>query len=220
MVLQCSVVGCLEPPLVVPGFLVFVAEYESHACLRDSGLPLLIHQLLQVSHPHLRQVRDAQDETDGVQDVGFPAAVQPRDRVKALVEALEHRPRGVRLEAIDHNLSDMHGRLGYNEQDATAPQLTRRPCESLSLSLLGRFAPGKPWPYPLLHTSRCGMRLLLSSLACPSFRLLCRFAKPPYPAERCARAILTTVPTMTHGMRDCLPALLVWRCGVGRATAP
>lgn len=92
-----------------PALLVDVVEHERDASLGHPRLALLVHQLLQVRHADLGQVRDAQHEANRVQDVAFAAAVETRDSVELRVEALENRPRRVRLEPIDDHLLDVHG---------------------------------------------------------------------------------------------------------------
>ena len=57
----------------------------------------------------LRQVGDAQHEADGVQDVGLAGAVEPGDGIEKGVEARHHRALGVALEAVHHNLLNVHG---------------------------------------------------------------------------------------------------------------
>lgn len=100
--------------------------------LGDAGLTLLVHQLLQVcgsdlrEHAvlvgawkqqlkqgllllsHLGQVLDTQNKTDGVQDIGLAATIQARDCIERLVKIGERHPLGIRLEALNGNLADIH----------------------------------------------------------------------------------------------------------------
>ena len=61
---------------------------------------------------HLREVGDAEHEADAVEDVALPRPVQPRDRVELAIEPADRSPDGVRLEAIEHDLLEVHPRRG------------------------------------------------------------------------------------------------------------
>jgi len=63
---------------------------------------------LQRARPDLLELGDAEHETDGVEDVGLATAVQARNRIELLVKALHDSALGVRLEAIDDDLLDVH----------------------------------------------------------------------------------------------------------------
>ena len=52
-------------------FLVSVVECDGDGGLGDASLAVLVDELLQVGGSHMAQVGDAQQETDGVQDVAF-----------------------------------------------------------------------------------------------------------------------------------------------------
>lgn len=56
----------------------------------------------------LLQVGDAEDEADGVEDVGLAGAVEAGDGVEVGVEAGHHRPRRVRLESLQTHLLHEH----------------------------------------------------------------------------------------------------------------
>jgi hypothetical protein len=56
----------------------------------------------------LREICDAQDEADGVQDVGLAAPVEAGDGVESCVEVRHHGTRGVRLKAVNDYLLNVH----------------------------------------------------------------------------------------------------------------
>lgn len=87
---------------------VRVVEDDRDTGLGDAGLAALVDQVLEVARAHGRQVGDAEDEADGVQDIGLAAAVEPRDGVEAWVEAADVCADGVRLEPIDDQLLYTH----------------------------------------------------------------------------------------------------------------
>lgn len=87
---------------------VCVVEDDGDSGLRDAGLPLLVHELLQVAGADLLQVGDAQHEADGIQDVGFAGSIQTRYGIEEGVKARHHRPRRVRLEALKRDLLNVH----------------------------------------------------------------------------------------------------------------
>lgn len=82
---------------------ISVIENDCDTCFSDTSLATFIDEVLtsllvfysfpcirhaayrQVLSPNCRHVRDAKHETDGVQNVGLPAAVEAGDRVEALV---------------------------------------------------------------------------------------------------------------------------------------
>lgn len=51
----------------------------------------------------MREVRNAQKETNGVQNIGLAASVQSRDGVEQRVEAIDLRPLRVRFEPFNNN---------------------------------------------------------------------------------------------------------------------
>ena len=59
----------------------------------------------------LREVGDAQHKTDGVQDIGFPAAIEPRDGIKEWVKVWHIHARCVGLEALEGYLLNVHPAL-------------------------------------------------------------------------------------------------------------
>ena len=56
----------------------------------------------------LLELRDAEDKTDRIKDVGLATTIQTRDGVELLVEPLNHRALGIRFEAINDYLLDVH----------------------------------------------------------------------------------------------------------------
>lgn len=61
-----------------------------------------------LNSPYLGQVGDAQQEADGVQDVGLAAAIQAGDGVEQRVEPVDLRPLRVGLEPIEYDRLDVH----------------------------------------------------------------------------------------------------------------
>lgn len=61
---------------------------------------------------HLAQVRNAQHKTDGIEDVGFPTAVQAGDGIEMLMEAGDYGTLGVGLEALYDDAFYVHGGRG------------------------------------------------------------------------------------------------------------
>lgn len=72
-----------------------VIKSNRHSGLGNPSLSLLVDELLQISGSNLLEVGDTQHEADGIEDVGFPGAVQTRDGVEMRVETRNHSPRGV-----------------------------------------------------------------------------------------------------------------------------
>jgi hypothetical protein len=66
---------------------VGVVEYDGDACLGDSGLALFVDEFGEVAGADLAEVRDSEDEADGVEDVGFAGSVEACDRVEVWVES-------------------------------------------------------------------------------------------------------------------------------------
>lgn len=99
--------------LITDGAARFVSirEHNRHSGLSYSGLPLLVHQLLQISHSDLLQVGNSHNETDRVQDIGFPRAIVPRNGIEHRVEVCHRRPRRVRLKPLQTYLFDVHSSL-------------------------------------------------------------------------------------------------------------
>lgn len=56
----------------------------------------------------MREVGDAHEEADGVEDVAFAGSVEPSDGVEGRVPSVDLRPVPVRLEAVDHHRLDVH----------------------------------------------------------------------------------------------------------------
>jgi hypothetical protein len=87
---------------------VGVVEDDGDGCLGDSGLALLVDELLERGGAHLAQIGDAEHEADGVEDVGLAGAVEASDGVEQRVEPRHHRPPRIRLEALQAYLLDVH----------------------------------------------------------------------------------------------------------------
>jgi hypothetical protein len=100
---------------------VAVVEDDRHGRLGHAGLALLVDEVLQVGGAHLAQVRDAEHEADGVEDVRLAAAVQARDRVKGLVPSRDDCALRVALEAVDDDLLDVHS-CAAREWERGAPR--------------------------------------------------------------------------------------------------
>lgn len=65
--------------------LVMIVEDDGHTRLGNSCLATLVDKILQVLCSHSRHVRNTQNETDGIEDVGLATAVQTSDRVEGFV---------------------------------------------------------------------------------------------------------------------------------------
>lgn len=63
-------------------FLVPIVKGDGDGGLGDSSLTALVDELLKVGGPHVTQVGDAQEEADGIQDVGLATAVEAGDGVE------------------------------------------------------------------------------------------------------------------------------------------
>ena len=87
---------------------VRIVKHDGDRGLGDARLPALVDQVLDVGRAHRAQVRDAQHETDRVEDITFPAPVQPGDGIEARVEPAHMRAHRVALEPIDDELLDPH----------------------------------------------------------------------------------------------------------------
>ena len=74
----------------------------------DPGPGALVQQRLPLLGPQVR-VLVAEDELDGVEEVGLAGAVPADDDIVAGVEGLHDRLLAVRLEALDDDLLDVHG---------------------------------------------------------------------------------------------------------------
>ena len=59
--------------------------------------------------PDVREIGDAEDEADRVEDIRLAAAVESRDGVELMVEAGNDGALGVRLEPVDDDLFYEHG---------------------------------------------------------------------------------------------------------------
>lgn len=69
---------------------VTVVEDNGDAGLGNPRLALLVDELLQVAHPDMAEVREAQHKTNRVQNVRLAAPVEPGDRVEGWVEIANH----------------------------------------------------------------------------------------------------------------------------------
>ena len=67
--------------------LVLVVEDDGHRGLVDAGLALFVDQCGEVAGSDLGEVLDAQDEADGVENVGFARTVEAGNGVEVRVEA-------------------------------------------------------------------------------------------------------------------------------------
>ena len=68
---------------------VLVVEHDGDGGLVDPGLALLVDEFGEVARADLGEVLDAEDEADGVEDVGFAGAVEAGDGVEVRVEAVK-----------------------------------------------------------------------------------------------------------------------------------
>lgn len=95
-VLRCIALRCSTlTPLLTHTYIVFIPH--SH------------FTYLNILRPHSTHAGDAQNETYRVENVRFPAPVEARDRVEALVPPADDGAHGIGLEAINHDLDDFHG---------------------------------------------------------------------------------------------------------------
>lgn len=92
--------------------LVCIVKVDADRGLGHPGLALLVDKLLQIANANLREVGDAEDEADGVEDVGLAAAIQTSDGVKAGVKTRDHGAGSIGLEAVDYDLFNVHGCCG------------------------------------------------------------------------------------------------------------
>ena len=67
--------------------LVAIVEDDGHARLRHARLPALVYQILKILSADSAHVRDAENETYWVENVGLSATVQACDGVEAFVPA-------------------------------------------------------------------------------------------------------------------------------------
>lgn len=94
---------------------VGVVEDDGDGGLGDAGLALLVYEFLEVGSPDLLQVGDAEDEADGIEDVGLAGTVQAGDGVEERVEARNHGAGRVGFEPFQTNLLDVHRDRGGNK---------------------------------------------------------------------------------------------------------
>lgn len=80
--------------------LVFVVEHNGDAGLCHAGLAALVDEILEVLRADGGEVGDAEDEADGVEDVGFSGAVEAGDGVEGFVPARDYGADGIGLEAL------------------------------------------------------------------------------------------------------------------------
>lgn len=99
---------------------VGVVEDDGDGGFGDSGLALLVDELLEVGSPNLLQIGDAENEADGIENVRFAGTVQAGDGVEEGVEARNDGARGVGLEPFQANLLDVHGEKGSQIGEETA----------------------------------------------------------------------------------------------------
>ena len=85
----------------------------------DPGPGALVQQRLPLLGPQVR-VLVAEDELDGVEEVGLAGAVPADDDIVAGVEGLDDGLLAVGLEALDDDLLYVHGGGGGDEQAAAA----------------------------------------------------------------------------------------------------
>lgn len=78
------------------GGLVLIIEHDGDTGLVDAGLALFVDEFGEVAGADLWEVLDAQDEADGVEDVGFAGAVEAGDGVEVRVESEREREEEVR----------------------------------------------------------------------------------------------------------------------------
>ena len=65
---------------------IFIVEFDGDRAFGYSCLPLLIYQLLKAGHPNLRQVGDAQNKADGVQNIRLATSIEPGNGVEVGVK--------------------------------------------------------------------------------------------------------------------------------------
>lgn len=94
---------------------VGVVEDDGDGGLGDAGLALLVYEFLEVGSPDLLQVGDAEDEADGIEDVGLAGTVQAGDGVEERVKARNHGAGRVGFEPFQTNLLDVHRDRGGNK---------------------------------------------------------------------------------------------------------
>ncbi len=66
--------------------LDFVVELDRHCGLGHSRITLLVNEFLQIFSSHMLKAGDAEDEANGVQDVGFATPVQAGYRIELAVK--------------------------------------------------------------------------------------------------------------------------------------
>ena len=67
--------------------LVLIIKHNGDAGLVNPRLALLVDELGEIPRANLGQVGDAQDEADGVEDVGFTRPIEARDGIEVRIEA-------------------------------------------------------------------------------------------------------------------------------------
>ena len=55
--------------------LILIVKYDCDGGLVDTSLALFVYQFGEVSSADLREVLDSEDETDGVENIGFTGAI-------------------------------------------------------------------------------------------------------------------------------------------------
>ena len=56
----------------------------------------------------MREICDAHEEADGVEDVALSGSVESGDRVEGRIESVDLSPVAVGLETVDHDRLDVH----------------------------------------------------------------------------------------------------------------
>jgi hypothetical protein len=97
-------------------------ENDADGCLSDACAALLVHQFLQVLCAHSRQVLDAHDEAQRVQNVGLAATIEPGDSIESRVKVTERYSLRIALEAVDDDLLDVHSCTGVPLQRPQPPR--------------------------------------------------------------------------------------------------
>lgn len=85
-----------------------IIKHDGDGGLCNTRLSLLVNELLQIGSTDLLQIGDAQDEANGVEDVGLAGAIEPSDGVEVRVKPRNHSPRRIRLEPFQAYLLYVH----------------------------------------------------------------------------------------------------------------
>lgn len=90
--------------------LILIVKNNGDAGLLNTGLAVLVDEVLGIVDAQLGIVLVTEHEADRVNDVRLARTVQACDSRKILVESRKHRSARVRLEAVYDKLLDEHGR--------------------------------------------------------------------------------------------------------------